>query len=75
MMLFRDLCHVLGTHNVLIVYDRGQEVLAYGLVYEIKRDRWYLMDKEVLSIDSDTRWDWSDSHIIVVLDTSREEFK
>lgn len=72
-MLFRDLCNVLGTGNVLFVNDRAQEVLANGLVPEIRRDRHYLMDKEVLCVDAGISLIWNESYITVVLDVRKEE--
>lgn len=74
-MTFRDLCDVLGMMNLLVVRDRVQEDLAYGLVSEIRRDRRYLMDKGVLCIDSRASLPWEkvDSYITVVLDVRKEE--
>lgn len=72
-MTFKDLCYVLGTGNVLFVYDRAQENLANGLVSAIRRDREYLMDKEVLSVNLDTDWYCKEPHIAIVLDTYRED--
>ena len=72
-MTFKDLCYVLGTGNVLFVYDRAQENLANGLVSAIRRDRGYLMDKEVLCVDSCMSKYWQESYIEVTLDIRKEE--
>lgn len=74
-MLFRELCEVIGTNNVLKVYDVQQEVLAQALVSYVMRDRWYLMDKEVLCVnaEAETMWPTDMAYIEVTLNTVKGE--